>query len=553
MRLLVVLITILLFGIDEASAVQVKFEFNSDTNVSITLHAKADEGWKVSAQDPGDIGVPFLIELRNPKNIADYHINWPKNEVVEEIIGNDSFRNNYYKDEFDIKLDISPINTKEPVEFDLYMQYGLCNDVCLQEEVMYHVKQHDGVITAVQKNIMDVKETSELGLNIIQIILFAAIGGLILNFMPCVLPVLGIKILTLVKAREAKALSLVTALGIIISFLVFGVITIFLKYTGEAVGWGLHFQNEYFILALIMLLVAMASNYYGDYEISLPRRFGDVAGIDLKNQYLNSFISGVIAVILATPCTAPFLSASVALALSGTYAEVIATFLAIGVGMASPFLVVLVAPQLLKFLPKPGRWMEMLKKVFALFFLATAIWLLNILALRVGIYWVLGLAFSIFVLRVGLKSAKARSRIKIVLLFIAVWFLALFLSSNNLEHYDETTTWEKFSEITLGKALKADRVVLVNVTAKWCLTCKLNELRVLDDEDLLGKLQEENVLLLKADYTFEDPAIRDYIKKHNRSGIPLTVVYGPKNKHGVVLSEILDTASVLDAVKKNKK
>ncbi len=545
----IVLLYIFLLGAVYANASQVKFEFN---NESITLHAKVDPGWKVSANEPGDIGAPFIINIKNSKNIAKYNIIWPKYESVVEKIGNDSFKNNFYKDEFTIKIDIKAKEPNEPIEFDIEMQYGLCNNVCLQEESMFHIRQQDGKVTAVQLSDGEVQDGSDLELNIWEVMLFAAIGGLILNFMPCVLPVLGIKILTLVKAREAKTLSFATAMGIIISFFVLGLITVLLKYAGEAVGWGLHFQNEYFILALIMLLVAMASNYYGDYEIALPRKFADVAGVDLKNQYLNSFISGVIAVILATPCTAPFLSASVAFALSGSYMEVIATFMAIGIGMASPFLIVLVAPKLLKFLPKPGRWMDILKKVFSIFFLVTAIWLMHILELRVGIYWVLGLAFTMLLLRLWLKSSRARSKLKVIAAFIVVWFLALFFSSEALDRSEEVAGWSKFSEVSLGRALKDDRIVLVNITAKWCLTCKLNELRVLDNKELLSQLHSLDVVLLKADYTFGDPGIREFIKLHNRPGIPLNVVYGPKNKHGIVLSEILDKDSVLAAINEVK-
>ncbi len=544
-----------------ANAQHVSFEFKKHDAYNLSITAKAKNGWKVYANEAGDIGVPFLLSVSKKNNIDSYQVLWPQHEIMKEEIGRDIFKINYYHDTFPIKIKLQPIDEKKAILFDLQMQYGMCNNICLYEEKLFHIKiDSKHVYVSEHEHVKDLEV-----MTFFHVILFAIVGGFILNFMPCVLPVLGIKILTLVKSHETKGLSLVTAMGIICSFVVLGIMTIILKFMGESVGWGLQFQNEYFILALIMLFVSMASNYYGDYEIALPRKFANSAYINLKNQYLNSFLSGVVAVVLATPCTAPFLSAALAVALTGSYIVVIATFFAIGFGMAIPFLLVVIAPKLLKLLPRPGMWMVSLKKVFAVFFIATATWLLSILYFKVGSYWVTALAISFIILRFILKT-KVRYKFKLIGAFILIWFFALYLSDSNIhlgklvsdsevledlgdQNHGVFNMWEDFSISRLRQEIANDRPVLVNITAKWCLTCKLNEIRVLDNKKVLSQLHALDVVFLRADYTFKNPIIQEFIKQHNRSGIPLTVVYGSKNKNGIVLSEVLDKKSLLTAVR----
>ncbi|MCE2992297.1 MAG: thioredoxin family protein [Candidatus Jidaibacter sp.] len=524
----------------------IEYQFYTE-NDKLIIRAHAEPGWKVYANNPGDIGTPFSLTLKNISNLNSYKIIWPEYETFTEVAGDENLTINYYEDTFILELEPSKENQAIPAKFDLYMHFGLCKDMCLNEKRSFQISLSDELI--VKEIHPENTKQKPHKQNFLQIIVFACFGGLILNFMPCVLPVLGIKILTLARSRESKGLSFATSIGILISFITIGLITVILKFMGEKIGWGLQFQNEFFLLALIMLLLAMASNYYGDYEISLPRKFSGFANLHLKNEYLNSFLSGVISVILATPCTAPFLSTALAFALAGSYIEILTTFFFIGVGMASPFLLVLFVPGVLKALPKPGPWMLKLKKIFALFFIATATWLLSIMYIKVSIYWIAAFLLSCLALRFYLKKVKSSMKIKAFITLGLLSFLSLYLLEYKAHiPANESAHWEIFSSERLEKEIAAGKIVIVNVTAKWCLTCKLNELRVLDNKEIISKLKDANVIMLKADYTFKNHDIHEFIKHHNRSGIPLTVIYGPNNKNGIVLNEILDTVNLLNSL-----
>ncbi|MDF3047415.1 MAG: thiol:disulfide interchange protein [Candidatus Midichloriaceae bacterium] len=524
----------------------VHYEFYAE-NDKLIIKAYVEPGWKVYANHPGDIGIPFSIKLENISNLNSYKIIWPEYKTFTEIAGDEDLSINYYSDTFVLELEPISVNPENPTKFNLHMHFGLCKDICLNEKRSFQISLGDELLAKEIHPKTSKQKTDKQ--NFLQIIIFACFGGLILNFMPCVLPVLGIKILSLTKSRESKWVSLATSMGILVSFTSIGLITIIFKFMGEQIGWGLQFQNEFFLLALVILLLAMASNYYGDYEIALPKKFSNVANLHLKNEYLNSFLSGVISVILATPCTAPFLSTALAFALAGSYTEIFITFFFIGAGMASPFLLILAVPKVLKALPKPGPWMLKIKKIFALFFIATAAWLLSIMYIKVGIYWIIGFLLIAFALRSYLLKAKRRTKINAFFALITLSFLSLYLLEDKTPATaTESTHWENFSLERLNKAIADDKIVIVNVTAKWCLTCKLNELKVLDDKEVISQLKEKNVIMLKADYTFKDHNIHEFIKRYHRSGIPLTVLYGPSNKKGIVLNELLDKKSLLDAL-----
>lgn len=334
-------------------------------------------------------------------------------------------------------------------------------------------------------------------------LLLAFVGGLILNIMPCVLPILALKALALSKKaqasrRDAALQGFSFTAGVIVSFLAIAGVMLTLKATGLAIGWGFQLQNPYFVglLALVMLLVA--ANLLGKFE--LPVLFGARAtGID-ESKLGGSFFTGVLAVLVATPCTAPFMATAIGATLSLPTTQALLVFAALGLGMASPFLIISLWPAARRLLPKPGAWMHRFKQLLALPMLATAIWL--------------------------------------------IWVLVQLLQPSTLE---TRTGYEAYSAARLEQLRAEGKPVLVDATADWCITCKLNERVALKPEHMQVFFREQNVTIMVADWTNADPAITAYLARFNRNGVPLYVFY-PAAGEPVVLPQILTPSIVREAI-----
>lgn len=342
---------------------------------------------------------------------------------------------------------------------------------------------------------------------------FAFLGGLILNLMPCVLPVLAIKSLSLVKHgggdKTAVRLSfLYTSAGILFSFLLLAAAIIGLKQLGMSVGWGVQFQNPAFLLFLIGVLVLFGLNLWGLFEITLPRFIADKVGGGSPGKippHLADFCSGAFATLLATPCSAPFLGTAVGFALASGTAEILAVFAALGLGLATPFLLIAAFPKTATWLPKPGPWMLAFKRGLAVLLFITAAWLGLVLA--------------------HLYTAPAPQGMA------------------------ESHGWQVFDEAKIAPALAKGQVVLVDVTADWCLTCQVNKKLVLNTPAMAAFYAQYKVLRLKADWTQHSETIAAYLRRFMRYGIPFDVVYGPGAPQGIALPELLSQAVVEQALK----
>lgn len=538
------IVFLLMFCASFAEAHEVSFDFSaSDSDVKIT--GRVADGWKIYANESSDIGLPFSIDSSS----GIQRIVWPSSTSVTENIGDSEMTSYYYDQDFEIVVSFDKLPSGEAI-VPITISYGVCSNVCLQETQVFNLTMQDGVFVSASSDSVEIKERAPISLY--YIIFLSIIGGFILNFMPCVLPVLGIKIMTLVNSRHNTALlSLATSLGIIASFVFFGVIAILLQSVGEVVGWGFHFQNQNFILFLIFILLLFASNLWGDFEFILPTKISGIAAKQSSNDYLNSILTGVFASILATPCTAPFLSSAVALSLSQGALTIMVAFTSIGVGMALPFLMMVVMPELVHLLPKPGKWMYTLKKFFAMLLIVTALWLLYIISLNIDYVYIMAFVAICVLLRVVLTRL---SRIMGIVL-ITVFVLISFISLNSAEYMPRAyldfsnSSWREYEPRIKNDALDNGKIVLVNVTAEWCITCKLNEVRVLNDKRMRDYFEQNEVVLLHADFTFNTSEdIKQMLATHNRSGIPLTVVYSKDNPEGTALSELLSIQEVVAAI-----
>jgi suppressor for copper-sensitivity B len=400
--------------------------------------------------------------------------------------------------------------------------------------------------------------------SLVAMLALALVGGFILNFMPCVLPVLSIKLFSIVGSggkapAKIRAGFLATAAGIIASFLVLALGLIALKAAGQTIGWGIQFQEPIFIAVMIVIVTLFACNLWGFAEIPLPRFIAEGASkLDGTNDSLVShFVTGTLATLLATPCSAPFLGTAVGFALASGPGAIIAIFLALGIGLASPYLVIAVFPRVASAMPKPGMWMLRLKQVLGFALAATAVWLLTVLAgvLSPVLAIVVGVMMLIIIALLGMNdriSANLRrpAMIGVVAVAIAALAIPIVLERGTARHDGEKNgaiAWVGFDRNQIRSLVSQGKTVFVDVTADWCLTCQANRRLAIDTPAVTQRLAGDIVPML-GDWTRPDQNIAAFLSSHGRFGIPFNIVYGPGAPSGIVLPELLSPKDVLDAI-----
>ena len=406
----------------------------------------------------------------------------------------------------------------------------------------------------------------EPGPSLVAMLAVALLGGLILNLMPCVLPVLSLKFISVVSQggrapAAVRAGFLATAAGIVVSFLVIAGALIAVKAAGRTIGWGLQFQEPAFIAAMAVLVTVFACHLAGLFEVPLPRFIANAASSRTgpDESLAGHFVTGAFATLLATPCSAPFLGTAVGFALAGNVGVMLGIFLALGIGLALPYLAIAAFPQLAARMPRPGRWMLWLKQLMAVPLAATAVWLVTILAAQVGL--VAGASVALLLVAIALllygRDRLPEARRSVVLPVVTVIALAAILlpdaiaaqvGKRNAEA-DGAIAWTSFDRDRIRSLVSQGRTVFVDVTADWCLTCQANKRFVLSKADIAQRLNSQTVSM-QADWTRPDPAIGAYLASYGRYGIPFNIVYGPHAPGGVVLPELLSAGDVGAALDK---
>ncbi len=409
-------------------------------------------------------------------------------------------------------------------------------------------------------------------------LLYGFIGGMILNLMPCVLPVISLKIFGFMKqAGEEPAkifkLGLTFVAGIFAWFGALAILVVVLRAFGQDVNWAFQFQNPWFILGMSVLVFAFALNLFGVFEITLPGSANNqVLNLANKEGYTGTFFHGVFATILATPCTAPFMGQALGFAFAQPAPIVFAMFLAIASGMGLPFVILSAKPQWMKFLPKPGMWMEQLKQFLGFLLIATLLWLLWVLGHQGGvaaIIWagafllMVGIACWIFG-TFGNHSVKPTARRNAFFISTAVLALGFFLfipgkltlaieagpGTGALKNDPDGIQWIAFSNETLVDLLDGDRVIFVDFTAEWCLTCKANERIAIDVESTRAVINELDVAMVKADWTNQNEEIGEILKSFGRVGVPFYLIYpADRSQPPITLGEALRPSNVIEALR----
>jgi thiol:disulfide interchange protein len=410
--------------------------------------------------------------------------------------------------------------------------------------------------------------TSDVALSLPYALLFAFLGGLILNLMPCVFPVLSIKALSLLDHAQhsqvqAKLQGVAYTVGVLASFIALGVVLLALRAGGAQIGWGFQFQSPLFVLLVAYLMFAVGLSLSGVFYVG-----GSIAGVGgslaARSGYSGSFFTGVLAVIVATPCTAPFMGAALGYALAQPAVSLLAVFISLGLGLATPYLAISMWPNLQRRLPKPGAWMERVKQAFAFPMYATAVWLLWVLAQQAGpdavavaLSGMVAIAFAAW-LYTSSRNAKSVSRNLSSTLAAAAVVAAMIGGYAGIREQSAAPMqaavntergWEPYSSSRLQSLQAQGAPVFLNMTAAWCITCLVNERVALSDASVQDAFKQSEIVYLKGDWTQRDAAITSLLNQFGRSGVPLYVFY-PKGagSEPIVLPQILTPEIVLSTI-----
>src|SRR5437899_302896 len=400
-------------------------------------------------------------------------------------------------------------------------------------------------------------------------LLFGFLGGIILNLMPCVLPVISLKIFGFIQQAGQSRQKILRSgvaftLGIFAWFIVLALLLIALKAAGRDVTWGgFQFTNPYFVLGLSVIVLVFALNLFGVFEISLPQSMTrGLLSTTARKDDLGSFFQGVFATVLATPCTAPFLGTALGFAFSQSAAIILAMFIAIAAGMSAPYLLLSAQPAWLRFLPKPGPWMLHVKQFMGFLLLATLLFLLYILGAQRGLDGAMWASCFLLVVSIacwmkgafvsptatGTKRTIVRVLMLMLVLGSGVYLIGDKFQSAKIASADSRLSgnWQAFTPERLQAELEQGHTVFVDFTAAWCLTCKFNEANVLEAQDVKDAFQRHGIVKLKADWTNGDPAITKLLRQFGRPGVPLYVLYPADNEEPIVLPELLTKSMLLD-------
>ena len=566
---------------------------------TLTVTVTVPDKWHVNANKVTDEFLkPSSVEAK-AEGLEFGEANWPEpikeyNEALELEIWT-------FRGTFSVQI---PVKAVDGTNYDslgttVTFNYQACdNSICLAPAsktisldgslnggtVGTGVKKNNSEIGAVEGR-TDAKENragSRTGLadgdsaGIALLLFFAFVGGIILNLMPCVLPVLSLKLFSLIKqAGESRGRLLTlggaTTAGILVSFWTLAAVVAAVKEGGGSAGWGMQFQSAGFIAFMVVILTAFAMSFFGVFEIWLPWSTTtkmDSAG--QKSGLAGAFFTGALLVLLSTPCSAPFLGTAMGFAFAQTTPILFLFFTAAGLGLALPYMLVSVFPGVLKVFPKPGVWMVHLQRVMGVLLLASVGWLFWIVNEQAGVTGVelfaavaiASIACSVLLGKFAKPGTAFIREVAVVILssvaLFSLWFAgiapeyeraAIATFDARMQQQMTDDGWFRYSPALIEEFAKAKRTVFIDVTADWCLTCKANEAAVLEDEDFVRAMDSLNVALVKADWTRETPEVNALLQSMEKSGVPAYAIYptGDASKQ-IVLPELLTVEGIVEKI-----
>lgn len=558
-----------------------------DENAKVIVDITVPDNWHVNANIAADEFLkPSSIEIA-ARGITFGEPVWP--EAIKEYNEALDLENLVFRGNFQITIPVSKVEDGyDSLTTNAIFHYQACdNSICLApSQVEIRLDKISGsslkkngnsqVVEAVGPG-DDITGSPNESAGIASLLFFALIGGIILNLMPCVLPVLSLKLFGLInQAGESRqrliALGCATTSGILASFWILAAIVSAVKAAGGNAGWGMQFQSAGFIAFMVVILTAFAMSFFGVFEIWLPGSATtkmDEAG--RKQGVVGAFFTGALLVLLSTPCSAPFLGTAMGFAFTASIPVLFLFFTAAGVGLASPYLLVSFCPALLKVFPKPGPWMVKLQKLMGILLLATVAWLLWVVHEQADtagvILFTIIAAISILgsfaigkIAPPGVPFIReAGSIVAAAVVLFGIWFAVISPKYENIlmERFEARASeqtlengWLRYSPELVEVYAKQGKTIFIDVTADWCITCKANEAAVLSGAKFLQAMDSAGVIRMKADWTRETPEVNALLRSMGKSGVPAYAIYPQgdiSRQH--VFPELLTTDAILEKVR----
>ncbi len=552
--------------------------YDGGSTARIAALVSIEHGWHVNSHTPTfDYLIPTVLDLELPAGWPEESVQYPKAEIQTFAFADQPLA--VYAGDVVILAELRvPEGTPEggfPVRASL--RYQACNDsqclppVTTTAEAKLTVGsggqpvENAAFVAGEPGDGGTPKGPVAAGRGLPWMLALALLGGLILNAMPCVLPVLSLKVFGLVRSAghgrsEVVRGALATSTGIVVSFWALALAAVAARAAGAAVGWGVQFQRPGFVAFLAVVVVLFCLNLWGLFEISLPDRLARFGEAGPREGAAGHFASGLFATLMATPCSAPFLGTAIGFALAQKAPVILAIFTAVGLGMSLPYLLLAAAPGTARFLPRPGAWMETVRGIMGFLLAAAAVWLFYVLssqmspegvaAVQLGL---LGLALFTWLRHRGFtaKPLRTAAGLGMAAAVAATLALAVFWTGGEAPAQAETTAglirWQPFDRAKAEQLATGGQLVFVDVTADWCFTCKVNEKLILNSPEVAGAFTEHAVVPMKADWTNRNDEIGSFLAEHGRYGIPFYLLYRPRQDPHV-FSELLTKDAVLAAV-----
>lgn len=510
----------------------------------VTVIVQMPPDWHINANPAAEPGlIPTTVTWKIPSSVRIHRITYPPGKQYEgriEIVTEGE----------------APVG---PLRLEGTLRYQACyKDTCYPPKTVPLLVISDGAAAAASAPMGEPAGVSSptapqprrTPMSLCLMLVGAFVGGMLLNLMPCVLPVISLKILGFVEEGASRRLGLWYGAGVVVSFWVMAAVIIALKLAGRQVGWGFQFQDVRFVLAMALLCTTIALSLFGVFEFGLGGRTLEGAmKLASRKGDAGAFFNGMLAVLLATPCTAPFLAPALGFAFAQSPPVIFSALTTVALGLALPYVLLAWNARWLRWLPKPGPWLTAFKQFMGFPMLATALWLAwvagaprGVAALISVIAWLLAAAFLVW-----LAATLRPNRLRWIAVALAV---AVALGWWRLTPSKPLIEWRPFSKGALAEALKTPQPVFVNFTADWCLTCQVNKRVALETRAVAERFRQLGVIPLLADWTQPNPEIEEALRALGRSGVPAYVYYpADRTKPAVLLPEVLTAQMVLNTVK----
>ena len=383
-------------------------------------------------------------------------------------------------------------------------------------------------------------------------LLISFLGGLILNIMPCVLPILSIKLMSIITNdfNRARSSFLITSFGIISSFILLGLIFLFLQSLNIPISWGMQFQQPYFLMIITSIIFLFMMNLFNQFEFQIPNFVNRINFISKSSSsHSKDFFNGFFATVLATPCSAPFVGTAITAAFTQHSIVSISIFFFMGVGMSVPYITIALFPKLISFLPKPGKWMQYVKFFLGFLLLLTTVWLSNILLNFFNYFFLISIFLLLLILIYLRKVHFFKNSFSVIILLI---FFSLPLFGIFQQQQDKRTdqNWLNFNSINIEELISDNNIVFIDITADWCATCQYNKINVLNNKEVKDIFKKNNIILVRGDWTKPNEKINQFLNKYNRFGIPFNAFYSKRYSEGILLSELLSEKEILNNINK---